>query len=397
MAIKNFLRRFFGKELKVEADKSAEENSVPFEMLSSKIILELEAIEKKKETAKKEMAENRERFASELKNQITLLRNIDLRERKEIEKIKLITLENLKVYISHLEKLIENLTKNNGLDAKAYGEHIFKAIDKFKHSSYNSFEKATILIGKELEQTKRVIREFLDAHGKIVNSHKIVFEKEESLLQLQDILENYNSMKSALSENKKEILHLSEKMQNILQEKDNKERELNNFMISPAFQKSLEEKKRKLEEQNILNSEISRLKQQIDLKSLAKLFHNDMKKREIISAYKDNFLTALNNDEKLVISEMVEIARPELKIKESLDSIKKRYHSLQFVETSIIEKEIHIKEEEIQKLLTEKNFVENQLNEYRKKQERFKEKLKNIELELKNYAKNISWNVEFDK
>lgn len=394
MGIRDFLQNLFK-----EKAKSVEENretKIPFENLHSKIVSELQIIEKEKENVKKELSENVLRFSSELNEQIKKLKNIDLSKRKEIEKIKLITLDNLKIYISHLEKLSDylvNETNYKDLKAREYAEYIHNSLTKFMHTSHSSFEKATILIGKELEQNKALIREFFNLHRNIVNANKNIFEKETLLLSLNSLLENHNSIKLAISDNESEILRLTEKINYILIQKQNKEKELSLLINSSSFKEMLVERNRLQEEKNILNNEITALKGQIDLKDLSKLFHNDDKKNKIIKSYKENFLSGLNNDQQLILAEIIEQARPEMKIQEKLREIKKKNASLQVISLSSIEKDKINIERNLSNLLVESKLLESELEKSRKKQDKIKEKLSLTRFDLNVSSAKLFWKI----
>ncbi|MBI2632346.1 hypothetical protein HYW75_05055 [Candidatus Pacearchaeota archaeon] len=394
MAIKEFLRNLFRKEEKF--DEHIGVIDLPFEKLQSKIVSELQTIEKEKDIVKKEIRENVLRFSSDLNEQIKILKNIDLSKRKEIEKIKLITLDNLKIYISHLEKLTDYLVNEANykeLEVKEYAEDINNTLTKFMHSSHSSFEKATILIGKELEQNKALIIEFFNLHRNLFSANKNIFEKEMQLSSLNNLLENYNSVNSAISDNEIEFVTISEKMNNSLKEKQNKEKELSLLINSSLYKEILVDKNNLQEEKNILNSEITSLKEQIDLKYLLKLFHNDDKKSKIIKSYKENFLSGLSSDAELILGVIIEQVRPEMKIQEKLKKIKEKNSSLQNKSLSSIEKDKINIERKLSNLLVESKSLENELEKSRKKQDKIKEKLSFTKSEIKISAAKLNWNI----
>ena len=172
MAIRDFLRKLFGEE---GTEKKQEIKKIQYGELAVKISAEMDLYKGESKIAKKELLNNVTNFVSQVKNEILILHEIDLNKRKEIEKIKQITLQNLKGYISHLHKLADELSALDSDETKEYANKVISILIKFDNVSRSSFEKATILIGAPLEKISFIIKEFTTNHNNIISSNNELF------------------------------------------------------------------------------------------------------------------------------------------------------------------------------------------------------------------------------
>ena len=156
MSFKDILKRLFGEE---RSEKKQEIRKIDYNEISLKISAEMDLYKGESKIVKKELFDNVSNFVSQVKNEILILHEIDLNKRKEIEKIKQITLQNLKVYISHLHKLADELSALDSDETKEYANRVISILIKFDSVSRSSFEKATILIGAPLEKIRFIIKE----------------------------------------------------------------------------------------------------------------------------------------------------------------------------------------------------------------------------------------------
>src|SRR3989344_3873960 len=76
-----------------------------------------------------------------LEEQNLALGNIDLKDRKEQEKLKGIVIENLSVYSHQLNRLIDNLRNLKKDSLEAMLEHLNKVVLEFRQRSATPFEK----------------------------------------------------------------------------------------------------------------------------------------------------------------------------------------------------------------------------------------------------------------
>jgi hypothetical protein len=389
MALFSFLKKLLEKEEKKEAEKEA----ISLEELKLRIPSEFASAEVENENFKSEMIKHVLRFSSEIENQIEILRRIDLKERKEAERLKLINLENLKVYISYLERLTKDLKNIESLRPREYTSKINEILSSFEKNSRPSYEKATILIGKELEQARWMVRDFLKDYNTLVSENTWLFEKIKGLMQIKNALEELEYFDKKKFDNANLIDTSSKKAEGIKKSRQDVENEINTIKNSQDFKNLLEKRGNTMQEREKLNKEVMLLKQDIDLKYLLRIFHTNEKISRLISEYKENFLVALEKDNSLAIIDAINAAKPDPNIAESIKRIRAKSKELEDSAESSIE--ILIKE--LEKKISSFNFealsLERELEHARKKQEKLTEKYIELEENLKSKAAAIDWKV----
>lgn len=270
-------------------------------------------------------------FVSNLNDKIRVLNSIDLKERKEHEKIKLITLKNLEGYINQLNLLISNLEKiDKEIKIYSYFTEINLSIDIFIKSSRKRLQKATILIGKELAQTEEIVKGFYKEINRIARENTSTTSKIKNIEKLQSLKESILRIKETQNRINNIISILKKEKKEVVNEKTEKEKELRLFKESREFKEWIEKKERIKNEIEKLNKDVTRIKEKIDLKSLLKQFHGVEEKWRLIKKYRNNFLNTLKEDEELEIIQMIEDNQ-----KESIGGEVKR----------IREKSLHLKKE----------------------------------------------------
>ena len=138
----------------------------------------------------------------------------------------------------------------------------------------------------------------------------------ESIKQMTNELENTKKISLQIKNSLKDLQLRSEQLEKDLEAG---QKNLENYKKSKEHLEFLEEQKN-IEQANImLNTEIIKLKQELNFRLLLKYFHNDQKKSKIIKNYSENFLDALKQDENLEIIELIKQANSEI----SGDKIKK--------------------------------------------------------------------------
>ncbi len=281
-----FLWRNKDKETKIERVSIAE--------LKPWLIVKKKQIEKQEESFLNLIQERIHQLIYELEEEESILKKINVEEKKAEEKIKLVVRENLNNYIDYLEKLISSL-KNINKEKEIIAE-INKIFSDFKKKSSTSFGKATFLIGKELASVNESIRNFFKDLENILKENKEAIDfskiicsveiKEESLIETEKIID---SIKKLIEDYESRISSLKE----TIKIKEEKIEDAKSSKIFIEERKKMEEIKKKKEE---LDNEIHKLKEIIDFKSLSHIFHSNEKKMNIIKDYKENFKEAFQKD-----------------------------------------------------------------------------------------------------
>lgn len=384
MSFITWLKGFLSEEKKEEVKK------LNLDALPEFIQAESTKLENKQEEIKKAIKEKIESYIQKLKEQIVIIKNVDLSKRKEEQKIKLIVQENVKGYLVYLEKFIRELENIKASDLMGYIIKINSVINNFSKLSRNSFEKATILVGEELSSTREMIKSLSQEISKII-SESPELNRIQKISEIKCSLEIIESLEK-ISKN------ISESIENKNLDKiDNEEisskanEEISSLKKSPEYREL--EKLNQGRQKNLekLKQEAYDIKEKIDLKLLMNLFHSDEIKKKLIESYQDNFLKALEEDTNLSLAEMIKTAKPELNI--NIEEFRNRKKDLDKKIKSKIEQELEGREKEISKLGEQINNIVKQIKEHEKKISRLKEKKQEITNNLKSQAMSIGIKV----
>ncbi|MBM3233960.1 hypothetical protein FJZ19_02600 [Candidatus Pacearchaeota archaeon] len=350
-----------------------EKETIKFEQLKKKLEQEISKIEENKKEARKKIITEISDFNSQIEEKISNLEKININSRKEQEKIKLVVKENLVLYINYLKKLVSDLNSSENLENEEYIRRINQITYNFEKNSRNAFEKATILIGKELGEARYMTKNLFSEINDILKNN--FSEKEKELRKIIGLFDKIDESERNLGEINMRFEHLEEKKEKISQEKIKKEKELGEFKNTEEYKKDAGEKEKKKQEQEKINKDIFELKQKIDLRKLGKLFHNDLKKSEIIKIYSENFKQALEKDEKLEILNIAQFDEAYIK------SLKDRIQKILIIESEI-DRKIGIIEEEIRKLASEFSGIQREIIDEENKKEKLGTKKKQINQEI---------------
>lgn len=229
-------------------------------------------------------------LGEELKSEIIVLENKDLSaDKRAKEKIKRIVKENVLQYISRLEKLIKSLKEIETRSVHEMNEEIDRALTNFESGAKLNYEKATFLVGKEMAATKNSIKNFYKDLEKIVgvNSETLrnIKKVEEIDLKLKEINQNDKLNKENLII-KKEVTTSF----NLLNEKkESLEKKIEEFKKSQEYSRILDKEKQFEDKKTEFEKKLKELKESIDLKDLAQIFHSNEKEMLLIKKYRDNF------------------------------------------------------------------------------------------------------------
>jgi hypothetical protein len=134
-----------------------ETKKIKLDNLDEEIKKEKKNLEEQSGNFNKEIETLVKDFSSKIQDILPSIKKLNIDKRKENEKLKEFVVDNLSNYVAHLEKLIEDfsvLEKNKGED---YAEQVQKTFNRFSKNSIANFERATILIGKEMGSAKEIV------------------------------------------------------------------------------------------------------------------------------------------------------------------------------------------------------------------------------------------------
>jgi hypothetical protein len=371
MGILSFIKKIFSEPEETAPVK----RSIKFSDIEEYVKKKTDETVIKEDKAILTINENIKKYLTELKENIKTVNNVNIEAKEKNDKIKSAVYEGRKKYIEFLERFIENIeeAKNTATENKSdktplerVTEDINLAFLRFNENSGKSYERATILIGKEMGNIRDTLKRFSTELIVLFNEDKEIIStfKKFSLIKLK---------MSEMKELNERLIKADEKTAEFSKEIIEKENENNKFSESIDKIKNSSEYKENIERENALQikekeveNEISELRQLIDFKALSNFFHIFEDRMAIVKLYKDNFagefmedkgnrLLNLLNESKLnnekIYDKIKSIKDKEIDIENSRSLIKED-------ETKTIYTEIERIKEKIKNLTDEKEWAE---------------------------------------
>jgi hypothetical protein len=323
-------------------------------------------------------------FLENLNEKLEVLENVDINSKKVENKIKLIVKENLINYLRYVKTFME---KMENLDEKNFEKFIVNIKQNFldfDKKSYIGYQKVTFLIGKEIAEVKNSIINFskyleklFSINKEVMQNSKIIFSIELKLKDLEKVKEIINEIeeKIKLKDNRiKKFNDLNEKIIKKIEEIKKSKDHIENLKKQEKIKFDNKE----------LEKEIYKLKEMINFKNLANIFHVSEKKMNFLKDYKENFLENFQKDNGVGILNLInETKMDKQEILNKLENINQKKETIKkFKET--------IKKDEVKELFIEmekiKLGVENLINEKNKELKRY-EKFKVSKEEIINLVK----------
>ena len=235
-------------------------------------------------------------FADELKEKIKVVEDIDVESKKVEDKIKFAVNEGRKKYIESLRDFIEKLEKLERENLGKFIDDVNKISFDFDKSSYMSYERTTILIGKEMTNIKESLKVFyrnlikvFDENKDIVNSSKTT-----SLIKLK--LNQINENDRILGKINETINDLDKKITEKKEEDKKTLEEIEKIKKSDEYMKNLERQENIKLFNEGLEKDLLGLKQLINFKALANFFHIFEEQMNIVKAHREDFQTSFKKD-----------------------------------------------------------------------------------------------------
>lgn len=308
---------------------------------------------------------------SELKEELETLKNVDVESKKAEEKIKIIVRENLKHYCEYLEALVNTLEKIKS--EKEIAEKISMRLSMFNKNSRMAFEKATILIGKELGNVRESISRFSQEFNKEVGENRDLLKDKEIIAFVEPKLKSISEMEATKSNVLRESKETEKSIENIREEIENASKKVILAEKSEEHRKFRERKNELDRMSEQLEKKISTLKESIDFRALSGMFHLNKKKMALITSYKENFKQALFEHSGKDILELLK----EMDVNYDFGSSQKRIEEIIALRKEIDNFEIG--EDIIDKLKNKARELELKLRNLNDEQEKEKKRIEKIE------------------
>src|SRR3989338_1070342 len=248
-------------------------------------------------------------LTSELESGINVLSNINLDQRKVEEKLKQISKTNLDRYLFLLNELKDDL-KNLEFSTIHESNKVLFRIQKLERDSYMNFEKATILVGKEIEIVVQSIRSFLTDYKNILGENKGLTEDSSAIVRVESIIQEISDIEDNLRWHEGEKNRVLSDI-NFLKDKVKDQIEMEEQVLKSREHAEYLEKKTGLEKRKKeLEHELNRPRSVINLKSLASLHHANEKNMAIITEYRANLARAIEKDNGESVLSIIEHNHP---------------------------------------------------------------------------------------
>jgi len=262
----------------------------------------------------------------ELKEENEEIKKVNLKEdRRAEERVKIIVLENLSNYSRYIDSLVESLAKLKKESLQKVIGDINQIFIEFKQKSAMSFEKATFLVGKELEKPKESIRKFFEQLNRIAENNREIFENSNLILMIEKKLQEIKRLEYSKKEVTKEIKEVEKKILRAETEEKMIEDEIKKIKNSEEYAEWEKRRQESSLRKKEIEKEIFEVKNMIDWKNLAKIFHTNEKKMVMVKEYENHFSQIFDKDGEDKIIEILREADIETKkIGEKIAEIRKK-------------------------------------------------------------------------
>lgn len=386
MGIFNFLKDIF-KEKEQEEEKKEKINLSKLDSFIEKKETEIKNEEKERI---KEIERKIGEFSEEVNEKIKILNKVDIDSKEKNEKIKSAVNDGRKRYIDSLEKFLNHLEESihhenqEKISLEKVIADINRAFIRLNENSSKSYEKATILIGKEMGEIRESLKRFS-------NELISIFEPGRELILNSKKVNYIRSMLLAIRRYEEEARGISRNLEDInLQIKNQKEDEtkindsIDEIKNSKEYSDNEERKKNVQLQEKEIEKTISELRGMIDFKSLSNFFHIFEDKMEIVKLYRDNFPEEFNKDYGERILNLLDESKLNSKDKEDKvvqikilkEKIKEEKSKIKSNMALELYSELEKKKDAIKELEKEKEWKEKNIEDTNKK---IKENLKSIQ------------------
>jgi hypothetical protein len=328
-----------------------------------------------------------------LNSGISKLEDVNLNEKRDHERIKNVVKENLQRYILLLRNLIDKLDCCFDLKLENKVEKINVLFSDFKKQAHMNYQKATILIGKEMEEIRdntsnffKDMRNEIDNNKEFVDRYKII----ESVKKRFDLIEENNKKKEECDNRVISIdkdIKILERINAEISIKITKVKESENYRLFMKREQEYSEKKINLK---IITDNTSKL---IDFKDLARIYHSNEKIMNLVKDYRANFGDAMERDNENKFFDLIgESNLNYVEIKKGIEEIRKLKKEIEsFIfgedESLALKKNINENEETIKRLNKDKEFSQNKAKQFEEKSSEeivhLTNELKKLDIELK--------------
>jgi hypothetical protein len=308
MSIFDKIKRIFSEPEKANAS-SVKRRIVPINEIHQEMKNFLIKHEKDEASLASEISDRIRVFRSETAVLISVLEKIDLAQKKESENLKLLVLDNLNLYVSYLKILVSKLDTLKSKKPNDCINSAFALLNEFNKKAHISFEKATILIGKDIATTKETIKAFGNDLVGLAERNKTLFEKDKIADEMKNLLQELMQNKAISESFDENIITFNSEIKKADEEAKEIQNKISYIKNSEDYKKEIEERERMRGREIEMEKDLRELKGKINFKSLANVFHSNKKHSQFIKDYASDFKQALKNDENLELLNLIKDAK----------------------------------------------------------------------------------------
>ncbi|MDP3027546.1 MAG: hypothetical protein Q8N63_07615 [Nanoarchaeota archaeon] len=355
--------------------------SISFEEIKESLSKKRQEIEEKQREPKKQIEESLSELIKGLEESMVVLENVSLKDKKAMEREKLIVKQNLNNFIYYLEKLISDLKELNLGYFETLINDINALFSEFEKKSIISFQKSTYLIGEELGGVRDNIARFFRSFNGVVKENKFLIEQMKTISAIKEKLNEIEGLKKIEYENKEIIISIEDKIKSLYNKIQEKKEEIASIKRSQEYTEQMNVRQELERAKTKLIIELQKLKEMIDFKALAKVYHSAQKQMAIIREYKDNFKDSFERygPEKLLeLVDIREINQEPIREKiDAVDKIRQEMDNIKIQEdiTKALEKDIDYIKSKIAELISEKLKKEKLSRKFQENEEQIKKQM----------------------
>ena len=237
-----------------------------------------------------------------LNQNIETLKRVDIDGKKVEQRAKFIVKQNLDYYIANLKKLVRDLEKLVVEDPNESIKMINSLFVEFDKKSNMNFQKATFLIGKELEETKKIIGDFFKNLKDNAKKNKDFLKIQKAIGFVKDNFLKIDKLKKVINEIDENIDKKNEEIDSLRGQVRDSLDLIEEIKKSEDYDNELKNRREIIDEEQNLKKMLGVLKNKVDFKALSNMFHSNKKEMGLIKDYENNFQEAfeLNNGENLI-------------------------------------------------------------------------------------------------
>ena len=238
-----------------------------------------------------------------LKKCIDNIENFNWEKIKEKERVKMIVQENLESYLVRLKKVVYDLENLESFDKMK--DELTAVFSDFDKRAGMNYQKASILVGKELEGVNENVGNFFREINKLQNENSELFRNLEIVFNVKEKLGKFRESEKVILEIDEEIKSVEEKITDLREEIKDYEMKIEEIKKSEKYLEELKKKEKLNKLEKNFQNKLNNLKSATDFKKLTRVWHKNNLEMKIVKKYNKDFGEMLNKDEEEIFKKLI--------------------------------------------------------------------------------------------